>query len=71
MPAQTPSAAVAAAEDVRQPLAQPPLHAARRDQHQLLGERVGQRIGQQCTEAVGKQVGALGTVEVEGHRPQR
>ncbi len=36
---------LAAAEDVRQPLAQPPLHAARRDQHQLLGERVGQRVG--------------------------
>ena len=71
MPAQTPSAAVAAAEDVRQPLAQPSLDAARRHQHEFLGEWVGQRIGQQCAETVSKQVGALGTVEVEGHRPQR
>ena len=43
----------------------------RRDDDELLGERVGQRVGQQGTEAVGKQVGAFGTVEVQGHRPQR
>ena len=62
---------VPAAEDVRQPLAQPPLDTTRGDEHELLGEWVGQRIGQQCAKAVSKQVGALGTVEVEGHRPQR
>ena len=52
---------------MRQPLTQPAFHAARRHQHQLLGERVGQRVGQQRAEAVGKQVGAFGTVEMKRH----
>ncbi len=46
-PCAHPIGAVAAAEHMGEPLAQPPLHAARRHQHQFLGERVGQRIGQQ------------------------
>jgi len=40
-------------DDMREPLAEPPLDAARRHQHQLLGERVGQRVGQQGAEPVG------------------
>ena len=51
-----------------QPLAQPPFHAARRDQHQLLGEGSGSGVGEQRTEAVGEQVGALSTVEVQCHQ---
>ena len=47
-----------------EPLAQPPLHAARGDQHQFLGERVGQGIGQQRTEPVGEAVGAISTMEM-------
>ena len=65
MPAQTPSLPGPAAEDVRQPLAQPPLDALGGDDDELLGEWVGQRIGEQCAEAVGQQVGALGAVEVQ------
>ena len=53
---------------MREPLAQPPLHAARRHQDQLLGERVGQRVGQQGAQPVGQQIGALGTVEMKRHR---
>ena len=53
---------------MRQPLTQPAFHAARRHQHQFLGERVGQRVGQQGAEPVREQVGALGTVEVKRHR---
>ena len=45
VPATAP-AAVPAPENMRQPLAQPALHAARRHQHQVLGERVRQRVGQ-------------------------
>ena len=66
-PAQTPSCAVAAAEDVRQPLAQPPLDALRRDDDELFGERIGERIGEQRAEAVGQEVGAFGAVEMQGH----
>ena len=54
-----------AAEDVRQPLAQPPLDALGRDDDELLGEGVGQRIGEQGTEAVGQQVGPLSAVEMK------
>ena len=50
-PAHTPSPPRPAPKDMREPLAQPPLHAARRHQDQLLGERVGQRVGQQGTAA--------------------
>ncbi|MEQ0608351.1 hypothetical protein ABLN72_09750 [Mycobacterium tuberculosis] len=44
-----------------------PLHAGS-DQHQFLRERVGLGIGQQRAEPVGKQIGALGTVQVKRHR---
>ncbi len=67
-PAHTPSPPRPAPEDVRKPLAQPPLHAARRHQDQLFGERVGQRVGQQGTEPVGQQISALGTVQMKRHR---
>ena len=66
-PGAHPVGAVAAPEHMGQSLAQPPLHAARRHQHQFLGERVGQGIGQHRTEPVGEQVGAISTVEVECH----
>lgn len=42
--------------------------AATCDQHQFLRERVGLGIGQQRAEPVGKQIGALGTVQVKRHR---
>ena len=61
-------AAAAAPEDMREPLAEPPLDAARRHQHQFLGERVGQRVGQQGAEPVGQQVCAFGTVKMNPHR---
>ena len=60
----------AAAEDVREPLAEPPLDALGRDDDELLGERVGQWIGEQCAEAVGQQIGAFSAVEMECHRSQ-
>ena len=63
--------AVAAAEDVGQPLAQPALDALRRHDDEFLGERVGQRVGQQRAETVGKEVGALGTVEMKRHLSSR
>src|SRR3954469_8049712 len=56
------------AEDVRQPLAQPPLDALGRDDDELLGERVGQRIGEKRTEAIGQEIGSLRAVEMQGHR---
>ena len=55
------------AEPVGQPLAQPPLHAASRHEHQLGCERVLQRRRQQLAEGVGEQVGPRGAVEVEHH----
>ena len=58
----------AAAEDVRQPLAQPALDALGRDDDEFLGERVGQGIGEEGTEAVGEKVGALSTMDVKRHR---
>ena len=61
-------AVTAGAQDVRQPLAQPPFDAAGRHQDEFLGERVGQWVGQQCAQPVGQQVGALGTVDVKCHR---
>ena len=65
MPAHTPSCAVAAAEDVRQPLAQPALDALGGDDDQFLGERVGQGVGQQGAEAVGEEVGSFSAVQVQ------
>ncbi len=61
-------AARPAAQHERKPLAQPAFHAAGSDQHQFLRERVGLGIGQQRAEPVGKQIGALGTVQVKRHR---
>ena len=58
---------VAAAEDVRQPLAQPPLDTLRRDDDDLFGEGVVKRIGEKSAEAVGQEVGAFGAVEMQGH----
>ena len=60
--------AVAATEDVREPLAQPALDALGRHDDELFGERVRQGIGQQRAEAVGEEVGALSTMEVKRHR---
>jgi hypothetical protein len=59
------------AEHVREPLAQPAFHAARRHQHELLGERIGKRIGQQPAEPVGEEVGAISTMEMKRHREPR
>ncbi len=58
---------VPAAEDVRQPLAQPPLDALRRDDDELFGEGVVKRVGEEGTEAVGQEVGSFSTVEVQAH----
>ena len=55
------------AEPVREPLAEPPLHAAGRHEHQLGRERVVQRRRQQLAEGIGEQVGPRGAVEVEHH----
>ena len=41
-----PVGAVAPAEDVREPLAEPPLDAFRGHNDEFLGERIRQRIGQ-------------------------
>ena len=61
------TAAGAHAEPVREPLGEPPLHAARGHDDDLTRERVGQRGDQQVREAVGERVGALGGVQVQGH----
>ena len=58
---------VTAAEDVRQPLAQPPLDALRRDDDDLFGEGIVKRVGEEGAEAVGQEVGPFGTVDVKGH----
>jgi hypothetical protein len=55
------------AQPVRQALGEPALDTARRHDHDLAGERVGQRSDQQVRQAVGQRVGALGGVQVEGH----
>jgi hypothetical protein len=47
---------------VRQPLAEPAFHAARRDDDEFGGERVGLRVGQQSAETVSQEIRALGTV---------
>ena len=56
-----------AAEDVRQPLAQPPLDALRRDDDELFGEGIVKRVGEEGTEAVGQEVGSFGTVDMQAH----
>ena len=61
-------AAQARAQDVGQTLTEPALHAARRYQHEILGERIGQRGGQHVTESVGEQIGAVGPMEMKRHR---
>ena len=53
---------------MRQSLTEPAFDAARRNQDQLLGEWIGQRIGQQGAETVGKEIGALGTMQMKRHR---
>ena len=58
---------VPAAEDVRQPLAQPPLDALRRDDDDLFGEGVVKRVGEEGTEAVGQEVRPFGTVDMQAH----
>ena len=70
MPAQTPSC----------PVPRPRMWDSRwlshrstpfgRNDDELLGERVRQRIGEQGAEAVGQEVGAFGTVEMQAHRWQ-
>ena len=61
-------AGAAAAEDMREPLAEPPLHAALGHEDQLFGERIGQRVASRVAEPVGEQVGALSAVKVKPHR---
>ncbi len=56
---------------MREPLAEPPLDAARGHHHEFLGERIGLRGGQQGAESVGKQIRAFGAVDVDGHRDHR
>ena len=57
-----------AAEDVRQSLAQPPLDALRRDDDELVGERIVQRVREEGAEAVSQQIGPFGSVDVKRHR---
>jgi hypothetical protein len=58
-----------AAKDVRQPLTQPPLRPSGGDEDQLGGERVDQGLREEGTETVGQQIGSLGAVQMQGHRP--
>src|SRR5699024_5825725 len=53
----------AAAEDVRQTLAQPSLDAFGRNDDELVGEGVGQGIGQQGAEPVGEEVCELRSMD--------
>jgi len=55
------------AEPVREPLGEPALDAARRNDDDLTRERVGQWRDQQGREAVGECIGALGGMQVQGH----
>mgnify|MGYP002650376743 CR=1 FL=1 len=49
--------ALGAPQAVGEPLGEPALHALGRHQHQLLGERVGQRFGEQRTQPGGQRAG--------------
>ncbi len=61
-------AALGVTQPVGEPLAEPALDAASRDQHQLLGERVVQRRPQQLGQPVGEMVRARCTVDDQAHR---
>ena len=62
-----PVGARAAAQDVRQALAQPPFDAAGGHQDQLHRERVVEGCGEQGAEPVGEEIRPLGTVKVKRH----
>ena len=55
-------------EPVGQPLTEPALDTLGGHQHQLGGERIGHRLGEHRCQAIGEHIGALGTVQVQGHR---
>ena len=57
-----------ATEDVRQPLAEPPLDAARGNQDQLRGERVGERLREERAETVGQKIRSFSAVQMQGHQ---
>ena len=57
----------AGAEPVGEPLGQPPLDATRRNDDDLLGERVVERFREQRAEPVGEQVGRIGTMHLQRH----
>ena len=63
-----PVGARAAAKHVGEPLAQPPLDRRGRTPGPAPGERVGRAVATAGPEAVGEQVGAIGAVQVQGHR---
>ncbi|SHW82730.1 Uncharacterised protein [Mycobacteroides abscessus subsp. abscessus] len=54
----------AGAEHMGQLLAEPAFHTACGHQHQLRGERVGQRFGEQRTQPGGQRAGVFGSVQV-------
>ena len=62
-----PVAVASVAEMVGQPLAQPTLDATSRDEHELAGERIGQRSLQELGECVGEEVGPGGAVQDQRH----
>ena len=55
------------AQPMRKPLGQPAFHAAGRNGHDLLRERVAQGLGEQIRQPVGQFVGGGAAVQVEGH----
>ncbi len=61
------STARSGAQPVREPLGQPPLDTASRDDHDLLGERVVQRLCKQPAEPVGEQIGRIGAMQLKRH----
>ena len=61
------TAARADPEPVREPLREPALHAPRGHDDELLGERVVERRREQVAQTVGEEVGALGTMDPQGH----
>ena len=63
-----PVAAVADAKKMAESLTQPSLNTLGRHEYQLQGQGVWQRICQYCAQPVSKQIGALGTVNMQCHR---
>ena len=55
------------AADVREP-ARPPLDAARGNQDQLRGERVGERLREERAETVGQKIRSFSAVQMQGHQ---